>query len=199
MGYFQPCPPSTLYYHSKKDGFFDPRDKQTLIQSVEGHLTYMWQHDIQPQGQYHIFPGIEIGLDKPIDEYDDHYGYTDRKHASSIISSWQAYSRKVVFLNMEKKWHLSVLENLTNAFKEGRLSLNTLLRFEIFDDPEMPLSKQTRWRNLQKTRSMRIYIGESQIPEQVIYKPQVYYSDGSDLQDMVDTIYKEAKSQKYHE
>ena len=100
---------------------------------------------------------------------------------------------------MEKKWHLSVLENLTNAFKEGRLSLNTLLRFEIFDDPEMPLSKQIRWRNLQKARSMRVYIGESQIPEPVIYKPQVHYSEGSDLQNMVDTIYKEAKFQKYHE
>ena len=199
MGYFVPCPPGTSYYHAKKDGFFDPRDKETLIQSIEGRLTYMWQHDIQPKGQHHIFPGIEIGLDEPLDEFEDHYGQTDKEHASSIISPWQAYSKTIIFLDLEKKWHMSVLENLTKAFKEGRLALNTHLQFEIFDDPNMPLSKQACWRKLQKARSMRVHIGNSQTPEPVIYKPQVHYSSGSDLQIMIDTIYKAAKDKKNNE
>lgn len=197
MGYFQPCPPGTSYYHSNKSGFYTPLEKDKIITTVEGELTFMWQHDSQPKGQYHIFSNVEIGLNHPLEDYEDHYGESDRKHARSIITPWIAYSKDIVCLNLEKNWQLAVLENLTDAFEQGRLHIGTKLKFEIFDDENIPSCKTKTGRAKQKQRSMRIFIDDSKTPEPTIYTPTVEYYTESRLQKMIDTIYHEAKYLKY--
>ena len=194
MAYEEYYPPGTSYYYNTQIGFYTYDTKANPIQVVEGKLTFMWRRDIQPKSQNnYIYHGVEIGLNDPINSYDDYYGKTDRKNAASIISPWAAYSKDVVFLNLALKRHTAILENLLNAYKEGRLKVGTRLKFEFYDEQET-LPDARRKNNKTAKRLIRVYIGDSETPEPRICAPRIAFLRERELQPMINSIYQESKT-----
>lgn len=172
------------YYYSTSGGFYESQNKSKKIKMIEGVLIYMWQRDAQPHGQYHIYRGIEVGLGASTGKYSEPYAYDGRVHASSILSYWDAYSKDVVFLDMDKTLHGSVIQNLIDAYQDGRLKPGVKLKFEFFDDENIPERIRRRWG---RTVSIRVFINDSEASESVYYSQKDFHFIG--LQPMIDDFY----------
>ena len=147
-------------YYSSKQGFFDLKDKETIVLEVEGCLNGIREYNDQFRNGIHIFELVEIKFT----------------------------NNDVVCLDKGKKWHLSIIRNLVEAYKQGRIFPGVLLKFEIYQDDTIPKTSKMRI-----NRFMRVYIANSPIAEPVNFNEDGYIPRGT--KEMIDDLYAKCKAQ----